>query len=83
MADPKHWDASELETVRTLAAIRGIGRLGWDVLGQALLVEFEIRNDQGKSLTIPVSMSYETAAELQSRLDLALTEKEGEAGSAQ
>lgn len=67
------------EPIQTLATVRGLGRVGWDALGQSLLVEAFVGNPGEKLIPVPVSLTPQVAQELWSRLDEALAEREGEA----
>lgn len=69
----------ELEQLATLATVRGLGRIGWDALGQFLVVEALVGKPEGKLTSVPVSLTPQVALELWTRLDEALAEKEGEA----
>lgn len=73
----------EIEQVMTLATVRGIGRVGWDALGESLLVEVQAGKPEGPLRTIPLSMTAEAAEELQALLRMCLLGKEDEAGPMQ
>ncbi|MGE4191811.1 MAG: hypothetical protein AB7E51_00330 [Pseudodesulfovibrio sp.] len=64
----------EYEQIQTLATIRSLGLVGWDALGQALLVEVDIRHKDGQLFRVPVSLPPEVAKELYDRLGAALAE---------
>lgn len=65
----------EYEQVQTLATVRGLGRVGWDALGQFLLVEAEVMRKDGQLFRFPISLLPEAAEELHARLGAALAEK--------
>lgn len=64
----------EYERLQTLATVRGLGRVGWDALGQSLVVEVDIRHKDGQLLRLPISLTPEVAEELSARLSEALSE---------
>lgn len=68
----------EYEELKTLATVRGLGRVGWDAMGELLLVEVRVGTAQGPLKTVPVGLTPEVAEELQALLRLCLLEKEDE-----
>lgn len=73
----------EYEQLQTLMTVRGLGHVGWDAMGEFLLVEARVGKPEGPLKTIRVTLTAETAAALQALLLLCLREKEDEAGPMQ
>jgi len=76
-------DALEYEQLKTLATVRDLGRVGWDAMGELLLVEVRLGKAQGPLDTVPVCLTAEVAEELQAQLRLCLLEKEAAANTRQ
>ncbi len=62
------------EPIVTLATLRGLKRVGWDALGQQLLVEFVAGPPERASLW-PVGLTPEVAEELLLVLQTCLAER--------
>ncbi|NDV21043.1 hypothetical protein GO013_16675 [Pseudodesulfovibrio sp. JC047] len=65
----------EYEELLTLATVQGLGRIGWDALGQSLLVEVDIEHKDEGMHRFPISLTSEVAEELFVRLGVAFEEK--------
>lgn len=72
----------EYEPIQTLATVKGLGRVGWDALGQLLLVEFVVgRPDIDRPW--PVALTREAAEQLLPVLQTCLAERGHEEGPVQ
>lgn len=67
--------AVRLELIETLANVKGIQRVIWDALGQAIVVIVEVGRRDGAAIPFPVHMTPEVATALQHQLQQALAEK--------
>ena len=75
--------ALEYEQLKTLATVRGLGRIGWDAMGEVLLVEVQVGNPDGPLQTLPVTVTPEAAAQLQEQLLMCLMERADATGTRQ
>lgn len=62
--------------------VRALGRVGWDALGQYVAVEFLIGESADALDSYPMAMTPESARELLLELDVVLSGKAPEGGSA-
>lgn len=73
----------DIEQLKTLGTVRGLGRVGWDAMREFLLVEVTVGKPDGPLTTLPFAITEEAAAELQALLRLCLLEKEDESNTRQ
>lgn len=73
----------EYEQLSTLGTIREVGRVGFEAMGESLLLELFVGPPDGPLHQVMFSATVEAAEELQALLRLRLLEKEDESQSRQ